>query len=123
MGWNWSVYFAVELADRLLQEAQSNLVRDLDQQTTSLNITKRGYIEALDGPFQGCYIDNLFSLGPDPEVLNTVHKYLTTEFEKKGLVMSEDDPACETRKLLGVILAGAENKIKPPDQFAQEIAY
>ena len=72
MGWNWSVYFAVELADRLLQEAQSNLVRDLGQQTTSLNINKRGYIETLDGPFQGCYIDNLFSLGTDPFVVNTV---------------------------------------------------
>ena len=76
MGWNWSVYFAVELADRLLQEAQSNLVRDLDQQTTSLNITKRGYIEVLDGPFQGCYIDNLFSLRVDPLVVDMVQKYM-----------------------------------------------
>ena len=101
MGWNWSVYFAVELADRLLQEAQSNLVRDLDQQTTSLNITKRGYIEALDGPFQGCYIDNLFSLGTDPFVVNTVQKYMIKEFEKQGLVMSEDDPACSERKFFG----------------------
>ena len=91
----------MELADRLLQEAQSNLVRDLDQQTTSLNITKRGYIEVLEGPFQGCYIDNLFSLGTDPEVLNTVHRYLIREFEKQGLVMSEDDPACSERKFFG----------------------
>ena len=113
----------MELADRLLQEAQSNLVRDLDQQTTSLKITKRGYFEALDGPFQGCYIDNLFSLGTDPFVVNTVQRYMIKEFERQGRVMSEDDPACSERKLLGVILAGAENKIKPPDQFAQEIAY
>ena len=73
MGWNWSVYWAVELADRLLKEAQEQLVRDLGQQTTSLNINKRGYIEVLDGPFQGCYIDNLFSLGVDPLVVNMVH--------------------------------------------------
>ena len=113
----------MDLADRLLGEAQKKLDRDLKQSTTSLNITKRGFVEALDGPFQGCYIDNLFSLGPDPAVLNTVHKYLIREFEEQGLVMSEDDSAKEERKLLGVILAGAENRVKPPEKFAQEIAY
>ena len=123
MGWNWSVYFAVVLADDLLEQARKKLERDLQQGTTSLNITKRGYIEKLDGPFQGSYIDNLFSIGPDEAVLNTVHRYMIQEFEKKGLVMSEDDPARSERKLLGVILAGAENCIKPPDQFAHEIAY
>jgi len=123
MGWNWSVYFAVVLADDLLEQARKKLERDLQVGTTSLNITKRGYVEALDGPFQGSYIDNLFSLGPDPTVLNTVHKYMIREFENRGLIMSEDDPARSERKLLGVILAGAENCIKPPDQFAHEIAY
>ena len=48
---------------------------------------------------------------------------MTEEFEANGLLMSEDDPARSERKLLGVILAGAENCIKPPDQFAHEIAY
>ena len=123
MGWNWSVYFAVVLADDLLEQARKKLERDLQQGTTSLNITKRGYIETLNGPFQGCYIDNLFSIGPDPAVLNTVHKYMIREFEERGLIMSEDDPARSERKLLGVILSGAENCIKPPDQFAHEIAY
>ena len=95
----------------------------MQQQTTSLNITKRGFVKTLDGPFQGCYIDNLFSLGPEPDVLNLVHKYLIREFENRGLVMSEDDTARTERKLLGVILDGAQNSIKPPDKFAHEIAY
>jgi len=123
MGWNWSVYFAVVLADSLLEEARKKLDRDLQQQTTPLNITKRGFVQALDGPFQGCYIDNLFSLGTDPTMLNMVHRYMIQEFKDRGLVMSEDDPARSERKLLGVILAGAENCIKPPDQFAHEVAY
>lgn len=123
MGWNWSVYFAVDLADRLLVEAQKKLDRDMQQQTTSLNITKRGFVDKLNGPFQGCYIDNLFSLGPEPRVLNTVHKYLIREFQAQGLVMSEDDPAKSRRKLLGVDLVGEENRIKPPEKFVHEVAY
>ena len=76
LGWNWSVYFAVVLADDLLEQARKKLERDLQQGTTSLNITKRGYVEALDGPFQGCYIDNLFSMGVDPLVVDMVQKYI-----------------------------------------------
>ena len=37
--------------------------------------------------------------------------------------MSDDDPARSERKLLGVMLVGAENCIKPPDQFVHEVAY
>ena len=93
MGWNWSVYWAVDLAERLLQEAQKQIEEEKGQQTTSLNITKKGYIQTSNGPFQGSYIDNLFSIGPDPIVVNMGQKYMTREFEKQGLVMSEDSEA------------------------------
>ena len=51
---------AVDLAEQLLQKAQTQMVEKTGQQTTSLNITKKGFIESSGGPFQGCYIDNLF---------------------------------------------------------------
>ena len=123
MGWNWSVYWAVDLAEQLPQKAQKQMVEAMGQQTTSLNITKKGCIEISDGPFQGCYIDNLFSMGVDPVVVNMVQKFMTQEFEKHGLVMSEDSGACTERKLLGVLLQGEQNKISPSEKFLQEIAY
>ena len=113
MGWNWSVYWAVDLAEQLLQKAQDQMVEEMGQPTTSLNITKKGYIEISNGLFQGCYIDNLFSIGPDPVVVNMVQKYMTREFEKHGLVMSEDSEACEERKLLSG-LCFKESKIRSP---------
>ncbi len=123
MGWNWSVYWAVDLAEQLLQKAQTQMVEETGQQTTSLNITKKGFMESSDGPFQGCYIDNLFSMGIDPIVVDMVQKIMTQEFEKHGLIMSEDSKACAERKLLGVMLLGEQNKISPPEKFLQEIAY
>ena len=53
MGWNWSVYWAVDLAERLLQEAQEKIKKEKQQQTISLNITKKGHIQIANGPFQG----------------------------------------------------------------------
>ena len=53
MGWNWSVYWAVDLAERLLQEAQEKIKKEKQQQTISLNITKTGHIQIANGPFQG----------------------------------------------------------------------
>ena len=123
MGWNWSVYWAVDLAEQLLQKAQDQMVEEMGQPTTSLNITKKGYIEISNGLFQGSYIDNLFSMGVDPVVVNMVQKYMTREFEKHGLVMSEDSGAYTERKLLGVLLQGEQNKISPAEKFLQEIAY
>ena len=92
-------------------------------QTTSLNITKRDSLESSDGPFQGCYIDNLFSLGIDPDIVNEVQKLMKEEFEARGLIMSEDDVARTERQLLGVLLKGEDNRIEPPEKFVREIAY
>ena len=123
MGWNWSVFWAVELADQLLQKAQEKMIKNEIAQTTSLNITTRAMLESSDGPFQGCYIDNLFTMGCDPDVVNVFQKMMTEEFEEDGLLMSEDDPAKEKRKLLGIMLDGENNEVRSPEQFLIEIAY
>ena len=34
MGWNWSVFWAVELAEQMLQRAQQKVGADKDNQTT-----------------------------------------------------------------------------------------
>ena len=123
MGWNWSVFWAVELAEQFLQRSQQKAAANNQEQTTSLNIPKKGFLPSSDGPFQGCYIDNLFTMGCDPDVVNVFQKMMTEEFEEDGLLMSEDDPAKEKRKLLGIMLDGENNEVRSPEQFLIEIAY
>ena len=123
MGWNWSVFYAVEIAEELLEKAQEKMRKDKNTQTTSLNIPKRAPLESSDGPFQGTYIDNLFSLGVDPDVVNEVQKLMKEEFEARGLIMSENDLARVERQLLGILLKGEENKLEPPEKFIREVAY
>ena len=83
----------------------------------------KGILPTSDGPFQGCYIDNLFTTGVDPDIVNRVQKLMTDEFEAHGLLMSEDDPARSERKLLEVMLCGERNEVRPPAQFWKEVAY
>ena len=84
-----------------------------------LKYYKKRDIEISNDPFQGCYIDNIFSMGRDPIVVDMVQKYMTREFEKHGLIMSEDSKACAKRKLLGVVLEGEQNRISPQRSFTR----
>ena len=51
MGWNWSVFWAVELAEQFLQRSQQKAAANNQEQTTSLNIPQKGFIPNSDGPF------------------------------------------------------------------------
>ena len=59
---------------------------------TSLNTPKRSHL-VQRGPFQGCYIDNPFTVGASPSQVNWYQKLMTREFEESKLVMSENDEA------------------------------
>ena len=118
MGWNWFVFWAVELAEGFLQRA----LEKNQMGTIASNIAKKTYT-SLKGMFQGCYIDNLFTVGASPSQVNYYQKLMTKEFEDNGLIMSEDDPAKIKRKLLGAILDGEEGEIRPPEQILQEVEY
>ena len=62
-------------------------------------------------------------MGVDPAIVNMFQKLMTEEFEANGRLISEDDPAKDKRKLLGVMLNGETNEVRPPEQFLKEIAY
>ena len=48
---------------------------------------------------------------------------MTKEFELNGFVMSEHDEARLHRQLLGVMMDGETETVKPPPKFLQEIAW
>ena len=89
------MYWAVVLVQEILVEAENGNVL--------LSIDKRGWLKSQDH-FSGCYIDNYLPLENRFGRSTKTQKKITHAFERRRFVISENDPAREEQKLIGVHL-------------------
>ena len=113
MGWNWSVFLAVEKSSEILE-------RHAPAGTVSLNITKDASLRSGE-VYSGTYIDNLFSMGESkPQVVDT-QRAIDRGFESAGLPLSQQDDAVEDKQLLGLQLG--QGAVSCPISFLEEMMY
>ena len=114
MGWSWAVYVAVDIITREVEKGLRQLPdlswRSLNRPVDELQPIRLQHSEVA----VGSYIDNIFSIGANREVVAATQEALHQHMDNVGLVIGDVHPVQRALKEVGVLFDGESNTISHP---------